>query len=270
MTLGLVVLLFVFYELYVTSWFSARKQTEATERLHDRWKDETPRRMPVKPEDGRGFAQLYIPALGADYRYTVLQGTDQETLAIGPAHYTGTALPGERGNFAVAGHRIGRGAPFGDLDQLRSCDALIVETASQWYVYRVLPMRHEVADWASRGGSSSRGPAKPDAAGGADQRAAETRCKGVAPIGGPYAEVVGRRIVQPHQSEVILPVPGKQGAEVPPERRTRLITLTTCHPRFSAEKRLIVHGVLTKRYPKVSSRPGLRPPELRSPEPGEG
>ncbi|MDR7301998.1 class E sortase [Haloactinomyces albus] len=267
MTLGIVILLFVVYEVYVTNWFSARKQTEATKRLHHRWENTPPRQSPEKPKAGRGFAQLYIPSFGPDYRYTIMQGTDQDTLATGPGHYMDTALPGERGNFAVAGHRIGRGAPFGDLNLLDSCDALVVETASQWYVYRVLPMRDEVAGWASRGGDPSPGAETPDPAPPAD--GAAQRCTGVAPIGGPYRGVVGRRIVQPDRGEVILPVPGKPDAGVPPERRTRLITLTTCHPRFSAEKRLIVHGVLTKRYPKVPSRPQLRPPELEQSEQGE-
>lgn len=275
MTLGIILLLFVFYEVYVTSWFSARKQTEATERLHNRWEEAPPRQAPTKPEEGRGFAQLYIPSFGADYRYTIMQGTDQATLAVGPGHYTGTALPGERGNFAVAGHRIGRGAPFGDLNVLESCDALVVETASQWYVYRVLPMRSEVADWGDRGedsssGSASQGAASPDATDrGAAADGTAQRCTGVAPIGGPYEGVVGRRIVQPDQGEVIMPVPGKPDAGVPPGQRTRLITLTTCHPRFSADKRLIVHGVLTKRYPKTPSHPELRPPELQQSAPGQ-
>ena len=44
----------------------------------------------------------------------------------------------------------------------------------------------------------------------------------------------------PSEVSVIAPVPGEPGAE-PTER---LITLTTCHPMFSARERFIVHGVL--------------------------
>lgn len=246
-TLGVVVLLFVFYEVYVTSWFSARKQAEATDRLESRW-SRPGGEASANPIPGRGFARLHIPALGPEFPYTVLEGTDQETLAVGPGHYVGTAMPGERGNFAVAGHRTGRGAPFGDLDQLESCDALVVETSTDWYVYRVLPLRNEVSGWNGHGGSPE--------------------CAGVAPIGGPYDEAVGKRIVEPENGEVTFPVPGKVNAGVPVPWRSRLITLTTCHPRYSADERLIVHGVLTKRYPKEPSRPDLRPPELRSATPG--
>ncbi|MEB3370698.1 hypothetical protein [Saccharopolyspora mangrovi] len=54
---------------------------------------------------------------------------------------------------------------------------------------------------------------------------------------------------------------------MPPEafardQLTRLITLTTCNPEFSARERLIVHGVLTTQYPKIAEHPELRPPEL--------
>jgi sortase (surface protein transpeptidase) len=67
--------------------------------------------------------------------------------------------------------------------------------------------------------------------------------------------VVGKTIVLPKQAEVIAPVPGQ------PSRTpiSRLITLTTCHPQFSARQRLIVHGVLVASYRKVE---GERPVEL--------
>ena len=40
-------------------------------------------------------------------------------LVEGPGHYVDSAMPGEQGNFALAGHRVGKGSPFLDLDQLR-------------------------------------------------------------------------------------------------------------------------------------------------------
>ncbi|GAA2821753.1 class E sortase [Saccharopolyspora taberi] len=238
-TVGLVLLLFVFYEVYVTDWTTARKQEDASRRLDEQWRAVPAAAPPAVPAEGDGIARLYVPAFGPDYRFTVLEGTDQATLAAGPGHYSGTALPGEQGNFAVAGHRIGKGAPFNDLDRLRSCDALIVETATHWYVYRVLPHADEVAGW---------NPSDP-------------RCRGVAPIGPPYDQAVGTRIVRPEQGEVIFPVPGMPAGTLPREQQTRLITFTTCHPEFSAAQRLIVHGVLVKQYPKDPTHPELQPPE---------
>jgi sortase A len=88
---------------------------------------------------GQGIANLYIPRLGRDYAWTVVEGTDAADLQKGPGHYSSSARPGQLGDFAVAGHRVGRGQPFLNLDRLRPADAVVVETASRWYVYRVLP-----------------------------------------------------------------------------------------------------------------------------------
>jgi len=239
-TLGLVVLLFAVYELYFTDWLSVGKQREATAQLDEQWRN--PRGTQDQLLPGAGIAKLSIPAFGPDFVWTVLQGTDQETLAAGPGHYLDTAMPGEPGNFSLAGHRVGKGAPFNDLDLLQSCDALIVETADTWFVYRVLPMRDEVVGWAQGKGT-------------------DPRCRDVAPLPGAYSAVVGQEIVLPSQREVIAPVPGRPGLVLAPEQQRALITLTTCHPKFSARQRLIVHGALVAQYPKAAGPP---PAELRT------
>jgi sortase A len=41
---------------------------------------------------------------------------------LGPAHWVGTAGPGEAGNVVIAAHRSTHGAPFRDLDELRPGD----------------------------------------------------------------------------------------------------------------------------------------------------
>src|SRR6202034_3278497 len=86
---------------------------------------------------GTGIANIYIPRLGDDYHFTIVEGTDESALDKGPGHYDGTALPGQIGDFAVAGHRVGKGEPFLNLDKLQPGDAVVVETATNWYVYRV-------------------------------------------------------------------------------------------------------------------------------------
>lgn len=253
-TMGVVVLLFVAYEVYVTDWLSAAKQDDATAALDRNWSDGeitaadpgNQRTEKFRPGDGEGFAKLYVPAFGSDFVFTVLEGTTDRILEIGPGHYKDTAFPGEPGNFSVAGHRVGKGAPFNDLDLLRSCDALVVETRESWVIYRVLPMPDEVAGWATGRGT-------------------DPRCAGVNPLGGRYAKVPGREIVLPSQSGVIAPVPGHPELSfdaVPPEEQAALITLTTCHPRFSAAKRMVLHGVFAKEYPKDPANPDARPPEL--------
>ncbi|MBM7771058.1 sortase (surface protein transpeptidase) [Actinokineospora baliensis] len=249
-TAGLVVLLFVVYEVYVTDIVSAGKQQDATSALDTEWNDTAP----AAPEqqrverfdglgEGSGFAKMYIPSFGADYSFTIIEGTTDRSLEIGPGHYKGTAYPGEPGNFAVAGHRVGKGAPFNDIDLLNSCDAIVVETRYSWFVYRMLPKKDEVGGWATGKGT-------------------DPRCQGVAPLGGPYDGVVGQQIVNPSQGEVIAPIPGHRDAPSVGERAT-LLTLTTCHPRFSDRQRLIVHAVMVKQWAKDPTKPGETPPELK-------
>ena len=254
-TLGVVVLLFVVYEVYVTDLFGERKQAAATTAVDRVWAQaqETATvvarpldQMATDPQQrvpkydtvlGEGFAKLRIPVLGADYVFTVVEGTDPDDLYIGPGHYSETQLPGEQGNFAVAGHRVSKGSPFNDLGLLNSCDAIVVETQDDWFVYRVLPMAEEEAGWAA---------------------VARRQCGGVRVQTGTYAGVYGREITLPSDYAQVLPVPTVLSTTVPPDAQ-RLITLTTCHPQFSDAERMIIHGVLVTSYAKA---PGYLPPEL--------
>ncbi len=63
--------------------------------------------------------------------------------------------------------------------------------------------------------------------------------------------VTGTRVVRPSAVEVTYPVPGDRGAT--PTRR--LLTMTTCHPRFSARQRLVVSAELTATDAKSSGTP---------------
>ncbi len=63
--------------------------------------------------------------------------------------------------------------------------------------------------------------------------------------------VTSWQVVRPSQTEVIAPVPDRPG-ESPTER---FITLTTCHPMFSARERYVVHGVLDYWAPVADGTP---------------
>ncbi|EHR58993.1 class E sortase [Saccharomonospora cyanea] len=231
-TLGIVVLLFVVYELWVTNLMSQELQRDASADLDQRWSQQ--REMHTDPMDGEAFARMYIPSFGVDWNFTIQQGVDAATLEIGPGHYKKTAMPGEPGNFAVAGHRVGKGAPFNDLDLLGSCDAVVIETVDTFFVYRVLPMSDEVQGWAQGKGG-------------------DPRCEGVRPLtelDPAYGETVGRRIVLPTRGDAVAPVPYQADSTLPEEQQVELLTLTTCHPRFSDRERMIIHGVLTHVYEK--------------------
>jgi sortase (surface protein transpeptidase) len=252
-TAGMVVLLFVVYELYVTNIFSAQKQANATSALNKEW--DTVGAGPARtdhfvPADGQGIAKIYIPALGHDWHFTVIEGTTQPDLAIGPGHYPGTALPGQPGDMAIAGHRVGEGAPFDALNVVQSCDAIVIETQSDWYIYRMLPTASEAATWATGRGKT-------------------TQCAGpngegkVQPLSGPYVKTVGQEIVLPTDGDVVAPVPHVPGAQLSAGQEAALLTLTTCNPKFSAAQRLILHAVLVKDWKKDTANPNQTPPELK-------
>jgi sortase A len=72
-------------------------------------------RAAARPGDPLG--RIFIPKTGKDFVF--ISGTGADTLKKGPGHYEETALPGERGTVAIAGHRTTYGAPFQNLGKLR-------------------------------------------------------------------------------------------------------------------------------------------------------
>jgi len=87
------------------------------------------------PNDGAPVGVLRIPKIGLDK--VIVEGTTTDDLRQGPGHYTGTPLPGEQGNAAIAGHRTTYGAPFYNLDLLAAGDSIDVTTVQGAFTYRV-------------------------------------------------------------------------------------------------------------------------------------
>lgn len=77
-----------------------------------------------EPPQGTVMARLEIPSIGVD-QY-VVSGTEPGDLSKGPGHYPGTALPGQAGNVAIAGHRTTFGAPFFHLNDLQPGDSIFL------------------------------------------------------------------------------------------------------------------------------------------------
>jgi sortase A len=77
-----------------------------------------------RTQDGAAVARLRIPRIGLDA--VVVRGTRPDDLERAPGLLDTTALPGERGTVAIAGHRTTYGAPFRHLDRLRRGDRLTV------------------------------------------------------------------------------------------------------------------------------------------------
>jgi sortase A len=220
-TLGVVMLLFVVYEAWVTNIFAHAKKEATRKQIEQSWshgKDPLKGGDRLKLPSGRqvtiplgvGFANLYIPGLGKDYAFPIVEGTNDPDLEKGVGHYPGTAIPGQIGNFAVAGHRVGKGEPFLNLDHLRPGDAVVVQTAKNWYVYRVMG---------------------DDATGNVGARDRQG--------------IPGREIVSPNAVQVIDPVPDNPGEK--PSRA--MMTMTTCHPKYSANNRMVIHALLDRAVP---------------------
>lgn len=153
--------------------------------------------LPSVPSGG-AIDHLRIPAIGLD-KY-VVEGTDENDLREGPGHYLGTAYPGQIGNTAIAGHRTTYGAPFFELNNLKVGDQiLITDLNDRTWIYVV------------------------------DQ----------APL-----------VVSPSDVAVLDPTTFAQ------------LTLTTCNPRFSATSRLVVFARLQGRAGAVKA-----PAEPKAPTP---
>ncbi|RZT81878.1 LPXTG-site transpeptidase (sortase) family protein [Micromonospora violae] len=203
-TFGLVVLLFAGYEVWGKSAIVDAHQNDLNNELTQAWAptdDPTvapsagPSVKPSPPVRGKPLAGLYIPTL--DKNWVVVEGVTQQDIRFAPGHYPTSALPGQVGNFSVAGHR--NRATFWRLDELNEGDPIVVESKTDWYVYRV----------------------------------SQTR------------------IVKPTQVEVVAPVPGE-----PDKKPTkRMLTLTTCNPKFDNYQRLIIHAELDRTQPKSAGRP---------------
>lgn len=139
-TFGLVVLLLLAYELWGRVAVINSHQHDMDRQLSQAWTDPTvgpsspaPSASEPPPLAGSAVGRLYIPKL--DLQWVVVEGVALSDIRYGPGHYPGTAMPGQVGNFAMAGHR----SPgiFWDLDQIKPGDYLIVETRTDWYVYQV-------------------------------------------------------------------------------------------------------------------------------------
>lgn len=209
---GALVLLFLAYQLWWTDVVGDRAQQRTAEAVEQQWEAAAADPDAAEPVEGAPapdpvladlpsdvVAMLRVPRFGDDYVAPVLEGTGDLVLQDGVGHYDGAALPGEVGNFAVAGHRTTWGAPFNPIADLVDGDAVVVETAEEFHVYRV--------------------------------RATE--------------------IVLPTDVRVIAPVPSQPG-ETPTEA---WLTMTSCHPMYSARERYVVHALLESSTPRADGPP---------------
>ena len=222
LTSGILLLLFVAYQLWGTGILQAREQSKLQDQFEQAVKAHTGSTAttspptatagtdapattgpdnptvtsptttgtpPEVPPNGDPVARIEIKKIDVDQ--TVVEGVDVPDLRLGPGHYPVTPLPGQEGNAAIAGHRTTYGAPFGDLDQLAPGDEIVLTTldGKKW-VYKV------------------------------DEDS-------------PF-------VVKPSQGEVLRPTPDPNR----PGHSLATLTLTTCNPKFSAAERLVVQATI--------------------------
>lgn len=183
------------WQLWVTNVVAAQEHSDEVNALQQQWKrgktsapGNDPRVMAQPDAYGTPFAIMRIPRFGADWIQPIVQGANLDELAAGIGHAAGTAMPGQVGNFAVAGHRTTHDKPFNKIATLRPGDLITVETATDTYTYKV----------------------------------------------------TSHQIVAPTDVAVFDPVPNKPGAKP----TVAMLTMSSCHPEYSASERYVVHAVL--------------------------
>jgi sortase A len=152
---GLLLLLFVVYQLWGTGLIEARHQTTLrkefeVELSHVKATETTlapgggtvplsdpppPASARVPPAEGQPIGVIEIPNIGVDV--VAVEGTSGNDLSLGPGLYYGSPLPGQLGNAAIAGHRTTYGGPFFNLNRLVNGDAIYVTTLEGRYHFTV-------------------------------------------------------------------------------------------------------------------------------------
>ncbi|MEU3429981.1 class E sortase [Streptomyces gardneri] len=152
-TFGVVMLLFVTYQLWWTNVLAGQETDRAKEQIEDTWakgRDSGEDDKPEAFEPGQGFAIMYIPKL--DVVVPIAEGINKtKVLDKGMVgHYADgklkTAMPSDKqGNFAVAGHRNTHGEPFRYVNQLKPGDPIVVETQDAYYTYEMASILPQTA-----------------------------------------------------------------------------------------------------------------------------
>jgi sortase A len=218
LTSGVLILLFLGWQLWWNDAIMAGQQSSAASDLSSQWLEEgraargdaTPASAdygdPVvgaaSHANGEAFAVMYVPRFGEDSQRRIAEGTGLDVLnsmELGVGHYPGTQMPGEVGNFAIAAHRSAYGGGMHEIEQLQLGDAIYIQTQDGWYTYRFRNLEY----------------------------------------------------VTPETVAVLAPVPHHPEAQA----GDRIITLTSCNPLYSTAERIVAYGVLASWQPTSAGPP---------------
>ncbi|MFE6964909.1 class E sortase [Agromyces sp. NPDC057679] len=221
LTAGVLILLFLGWQLWWNDAIMAGQQSQAASELSGEWAeqdraargDTPPPADPGEPvvdtteyANAEPFAVMYVPRFDApgthDSVRNIAEGYGLDVLnsfELGVGHYPGTQMPGEVGNFAIASHRSAYGGGMHEIEQLQLGDAIYVQTKDGWYTYRFRDFEY----------------------------------------------------VTPATTEVLSPVPHHPDL-LPTDR---IITLTSCNPLYSTAERIVAYGVLESWQPGAANPP---------------
>jgi sortase A len=114
-------------------WREARvAQTQGRAEIHRAAASAAPPAARAPVAEGTVLGEIAIPRIGLSR--VILEGTEPDTLRRAVGHIRGTAMPGQPGNVALAGHRD---TYFRPLRNIRIGDEVILRTRSGAEVYRV-------------------------------------------------------------------------------------------------------------------------------------
>ncbi|KIZ19417.1 class E sortase [Streptomyces natalensis] len=140
-TLGVLMLLFVTYQLWWTNVMAGEEAGGAATTLQHEWDKGGGEKKNLAV--GERFGIIYIPKL--DVKAPIAEGVDKHNVLdhgmVG--HYDKssgikTAMPWDKkGNFALAAHRNTHGEPFRYINRLTKGDKIVVETQSAYYTYEM-------------------------------------------------------------------------------------------------------------------------------------
>ena len=216
-TLGVVVMLFLGWQLWVNDVIIFNESTAVAEENVAKWTttktpettsseaappDYGPAPVMSKVENAGVFGNIYIPRFGNDYIKVAAEGVGPEDVLNRGyfGRYPNSQLPGESGNVALAVHRAGHGSPFRQAAKLQLGDIIVLQTPDGYYEYRVRNTEY----------------------------------------------------VMPTEVEVVNAVPGGSNAAVAGQS---ILTITTCNPELGNNERMIIYAVMVGWQPADAGPP---------------
>lgn len=148
-TCGVILLLFVVWELWWTNIEANSAQQAAVSQFAQDFQGPVTPQSPDVPTDfgppvvmdapetpNTVFGVVYVPRFGATYSRPLVEGVAPAQLdTLGLGRYDSSTMPGGIGNFAVAGHRQTHGAVLDAIHTLVPGDKVYVQTKDGYYTY---------------------------------------------------------------------------------------------------------------------------------------